>query len=136
MHEMSSNYKGYQEEQHRLPETEQSSSQRCNWRPDGFIRVYRLCLRGAGNSDRLYLCRFFFLDRRRRVGSRRVNDPAFSVPRFTLPTGLEQLTELKARKSMRFSVEDDLVEGQDVVGPEEKVEILERFSLEGDCKLQ
>lgn len=51
--------------------------------------------------------------------------------RFPLPARLEQLAHLEAREGMCFGVEDDVREGEQVVGGEEEVEVFEGFGLEG-----
>jgi hypothetical protein len=69
----------------------------------------------------LYFCLFFAR-----------HQLALVVARDARPPGFEALARrVEARERMGFRVQHDLVEGQDVVGPEEKVEILECFGLRG-----
>lgn len=58
-----------------------------------------------------------------------LDQPALPVPLLALPAGEEVLAEFEARERVRFRVEDHFVKWQDVVGPEEQVQILESLGL-------
>jgi hypothetical protein len=54
----------------------------------------------------------------------------FLIPWFPLPPSLEALlTRVKAREGMRFCIENDLVERQDIIGAKEEVKVFQRLSL-------
>lgn len=53
------------------------------------------------------------------------------IPGDPLPPRLKSLlARIKHRERMRFRIKHDLVEGENVVGSEEEVEVLEGFCLE------
>jgi hypothetical protein len=59
-----------------------------------------------------------------------VNKLPFVIPWYPLPPSAKTLlTWIEARERMRLGVDDDLVQGQEIVGPEEEVEVLECFGL-------
>lgn len=58
-----------------------------------------------------------------------MDDLAMRIPRFPCPARLEQFPELEVREGVSFGVEDDFVEGEDVCGAEEEVEVFKCFCL-------
>lgn len=66
-----------------------------------------------------------------RLRLRLENQLPLLIARNARPPGLEALlTRVEARERMRFRVQHNLVERQDIGGAEEEVEILEGFGLD------
>lgn len=57
------------------------------------------------------------------------DDPALGISGLPRPTCLEQLAHFEAREGMRFRVEDDICQREDVGVGEEEVEVFEGFGL-------
>lgn len=54
---------------------------------------------------------------------------ALGIPGLSLPAGGEEPPQVKPGHGMALRVKDNLVQGQQVVGREEQIEILERLGL-------